>query len=151
MSIGSRGFFAQVRERTGFAGDLAEFESIFGDIFVEIVPMTALLPQLGSAGIARYVFSNTNEMAVRHIRAAYPFYAGFDGYVLSYEEKAMKPDASIYEVVERRSGLKGQDLFYLDDRPENVEAACQRGWQAVLHETPKTSIQALRSAGLSVS
>jgi FMN phosphatase YigB (HAD superfamily) len=60
----------------------------------------------------------------------------------------MKPDARLYEVVERTAGCAGAALFYLDDRPENVEVALGRGWQAVVHVAPEASRRALQAARL---
>jgi FMN phosphatase YigB (HAD superfamily) len=62
----------------------------------------------------------------------------------------MKPDARLYEVVERLTGRKGREIVYMDDRAENVEAGLARGWRALLHETPEKTIPALRQMGLAV-
>lgn len=144
-------FFERIREATGFSAELQTFEEIFGDIFTEITPMTALLPQLKRLGIRCCVFSNTNDMAIRHVTARYPFYAGFDECILSFEQKAMKPDPAIYAVVEETLSLRRGDLLYLDDREENVVAGRDRGWRAFIHRTPEESIQHLRDAGLAVT
>jgi HAD superfamily hydrolase (TIGR01509 family) len=85
---------------------------------------------------------------VEHIRRAFPFFSGFDVYVLSYEHGSMKPDSPLYEVVERVTGLRGSDLLYFDDRPENVVAGHERGWRAILHHDPAESWQRVRAAGL---
>jgi hypothetical protein len=42
------------------------------------------------------------------------------------------------------SGRRGADIFYIDDRSENVEAAAARGWRMVLHETPEKTRDALQ-------
>ena len=42
----------------------------------------------------------------------------------------VKPDPAIYAHVERALGRAGGDLWFLDDRPENVDAASARGWHA---------------------
>ena len=55
--------------------------------------MIQLHAALRQQGIPTYIFSNTNELAVSHIRRTFPFFANFDGYILSYEHGAMKPDA----------------------------------------------------------
>ena len=67
--------------------------SCFADIFVPIEPMIELQAALRRQGLPAYVFSNTNDLAVGHIRRNFPFYANFDGYILSYEHGVMKPDA----------------------------------------------------------
>jgi HAD superfamily hydrolase (TIGR01509 family) len=110
--------------------------------------MVALHAALRDQGFATFVFSNTNELAVRHIRRNFPFFARFDGYVLSYEQKAMKPDAKIYEAAEQMSGRSGGQILYVDDRPENIEAGALRGWQALLHESPEKTVREVKQLGL---
>ena len=55
----------------------------------------------------------------------------------------MKPDAKIYEALEKLTGRRGKEIVYLDDRPENVAAGAARGWRAILHESPEKSRAAL--------
>lgn len=141
-------FFAEVQRLTGFDGSLAEFELLFGDIFTEITPMTALLPQLKAAGLVLCALSNTNDMAIRHIAGAYAFYSLFDHQVLSYQHRSMKPEPRLYEIVEAKTGCRGSGLFYLDDREENVLAARERGWQAFVHRTPQETIRTMQAHGL---
>src|ERR1041384_6667241 len=96
-------FFDAVRSASGFCGKRNEFDEFFADIFTEISPMVELHAELRQKGFPTYIFSNTNDLAVSHIRRRFPFFANFDGYILSYEHGAMKPDAKLYEVVERQS------------------------------------------------
>lgn len=146
--IDPREFYRQVQAATGFTGDYDSFVRYFADIFSEIPPMVALQAELRSRGVPTFIFSNTNGIAIDHIRRAFPFFANFDGYVLSYEHGSMKPDAPLYEVVERMTGRRGAELLYFDDRPENYEAGKARGWQAVLHTDPAISRRAVHEAGL---
>ncbi|HXR08878.1 MAG TPA: HAD family phosphatase [Candidatus Acidoferrum sp.] len=147
-AINTAQFYEGVRAASGYDGGLEEFGRAFADIFTEIEPMTALHAALRAAGVRTWIFSNTNELAERHIRARFPFFSNFDGYVLSYEQGAMKPDAKLYEVVERQTGCRGGAILYLDDRPENVAAGLARGWRAVLHETPEKTRSHIASLGL---
>ena len=112
--------------------------------------MTAMHAALRASGIPTCIFSNTNGVAVGHIRQRFPFFANFDHYILSYQVGAMKPDAKIYAAVERAVGQTGDAIVYLDDRAENVGGGLARGWRALLHETPEQTIQALRQMGLPV-
>jgi len=102
--------------------------------------MSLLLPggltQLNQ-NISLHIFSNTNDLATEHVRRNFPFFAHFDGYILSYEVGGIKPHARIYEAMEAMCGRSGADLIYLDDRPENIAAGAARGWRAILHETPE--------------
>ncbi len=141
-------FFREVSSFTGYTGAFDEFADIFGDIFAPIAPMIELHAQLRARGVQTFIFSNTNDLAIRHIRTNFPFFAGFTGYVYSHEAGTMKPDARIYEIVERRTNRSGAELLYIDDRLENVEAGAARGWRVVHHQTPEQTIAAVRAAGL---
>jgi HAD superfamily hydrolase (TIGR01509 family) len=140
--------FLELQRLTGFTGTRDEFAHAFCDVFTPIEPMIQLNRQLRSCNVPTYIFSNTNEVTIEFIRRSYPFFAEFDGYVFSYEHGAMKPDPRLYEVVERLTGKRGAEIFYLDDLPQNVAAGVARGWQGVLHETPEKTRAAIRAAGL---
>jgi HAD superfamily hydrolase (TIGR01509 family) len=141
-------FFAEVQAASGFRGDLNEFRGMFADIFSPIPAMVQLHSDLRKRRVPTYIFSNTNELAIGHIGAKFPFFKDFDGYVLSFEHHAMKPDSKLYEVVEQVTGRHGLELLYIDDRPENVAVGEARGWQVILHHTPAETEAAVRKSGL---
>lgn len=129
--ISNQEFFETVARGIQFRGSFQDFARIFGDIFEPIQEMIEVQSQLIARGIPTYAFSNTNGLAVAHIRASYPFFDRFTNTVCSHQYKSMKPHAAIYEALERVSGKRGADLIYLDDRLENIEAGIQRGWQTI--------------------
>lgn len=143
-------FFAESQRLTGFQGTYAEFVDYFSDIFSAMPEMIAAQEKLRAAGFPTFIFSNTNVLAVEHIRAQFPFFAHFDGYIYSYEHDAMKPEPRLYEVVEAMTGRRGGELLYLDDRAENIAAGAARGWQVILQESPAKSLAAMRAQGLPV-
>ncbi len=136
-------FFAEICRASGFHGTMEEFGEFFADIFTEIPPMIELHARLRRRGIPTYIFSNTNDLAIEHVRRNFPFFRDFDGYIFSYEVKAMKPDAKIYDALEKLTGRRGAEILYLDDRPENVAGGAARGWRTILHETPEKTRAAL--------
>ncbi|MBI5800757.1 MAG: HAD family phosphatase [Verrucomicrobia bacterium] len=141
-------FFREVSAVSGYTGGFDEFADIFGDIFTAIHSMIELHAQLHARGVPTFIFSNTNDLAVRHIRVNFPFFSGFTDYIYSHEAGMMKPDHRIYEIVEHRTGRTGAMLLYIDDRLENVEAGASRGWRVVHHQTPEQTIAAVRAMGL---
>jgi len=140
----SEDFYKQVCDFTAFSGNFDEFSLAFGDIFVPIEPMVKLHGAVRKRGMPTFILSNTNELAVRHVRRSYPFFSLFQGYILSYEHGVMKPEPRIYEIAERVTGRQGAEILYLDDRPENITAAVERGWQVILQETPEKTLDAMR-------
>ncbi len=141
-------FYNAICDAIGFAGGLEEFGGYFADIFTEMPAMTALQAELRARGHQTFIFSNTNDLAIEHVRRNFPFFANFDGYIYSYEVGAMKPRPEIYAAMEALSGRRGADLIYLDDRAENIAAGAARGWRAILHETPEQTRAALQAAGV---
>jgi HAD superfamily hydrolase (TIGR01509 family) len=144
----TREFFNQIKAASGFSGTQEEFNSFFADIFSPIQPMIDLQGELRKTKLPAYIFSNTNDLAVEHIRNRFPFFANFDGYILSYEHGSMKPSARLYEIVERDTRRRGAEIIYIDDRPENVEAGIARGWNGIMHETPEKTRAALQKLGV---
>lgn len=141
-------FYEAVREAVSFQGGLEEFSGYFADIFSEMPEIIALHAGLRRRGFKTYIFSNTNDLAVEHVRRRFPFFTGFDGYIFSYEVGAMKPQPAIYEAMEKLCGRRGEDLIYLDDRPENIAAGGARGWRTVLHSSPHETMAALVRFGI---
>ena len=146
--ITTRQFFDEVRAATGFTGSAEEFGEFFADIFTPIPSMVELHAAVRQRKIPTCIFSNTNELAISHIRRRFPFFTTFDGYVLSYEHGWLKPDSKLYEVVERETRRRGAEILYLDDRPENIAAGADRGWQTVLCDSPEAARSAVHRRGL---
>ncbi len=146
--VSSRQFYEEICDHTGFRGDMDEFAGLFGDIFTPITPMIELQQSLHNRSVPTFVFSNTNDLAIRHIRKVFPFFGCFTGRVLSYEHGSMKPAAPLYEILERTSGFRGPEILYFDDRPENVETGAARGWKAIVHLNPERTIRKVRNLGL---
>jgi len=141
-------FFQRVQQMTGYQGTLDTFAVEFGDIFFPIDEMIAWHGELRSRGIPTFIFSNTNELAVRHIRSAFPFFNGFDAYIYSHEIGTMKPGAKIYEAVENVTGRHGDAILYIDDKAENVAAGAARGWRVIQHVEPAVTLRAAAGHGL---
>jgi len=138
-------FYKSISESSGYQGSLEEFRQDFSDIFAAIQPMIDFMRELKQQGITTGVFSNTNEMAADFIRARYTFFSEFDHYCLSYEHGAMKPEESLYRLVEKMSSRKGDQLFFIDDRAENVEAAIDLGWSGQVHSDPEQTISKVKA------
>ena len=72
--------------------------------------------------------------------------------VISSDVGSVKPERKIYEIAQKRAKTASPHIFYIDDRPENIEVARRLGWESLLFvkEDIPSSIRKLRSAlGLS--
>lgn len=110
----------------------------------------AMRDALRSAGIPCWALTNFADDSWARCLKIYPQLRSFDGFVVSGEEKVMKPDAGIYEVLEARTGYAAEQLYFIDDRPANIEAAQARGWRGHIFSSPGDLQAALLAEGLPV-
>lgn len=117
------------------------------DIFTVNQPILDALQWLRDCRIPMGILSNTCSAHWDWIVAQnWPIPGDwFELQVLSYEVRSMKPDARIYEVCEGRSGRGPSDLFFTDDRIENIEAAQNRGWGTYHYGNAQDLIYKLQS------
>jgi len=87
------------------------------------------LQDLKGAGFRLYLLSNNNAIHWKDICDNYHPEMLFDDVFLSFVEHCSKPDEKIYRAVEKRTGLSAADIFFIDDRKDNREAALHIGWE----------------------
>jgi putative hydrolase of the HAD superfamily len=112
-----------------------------------IVPVVA---QLQSAGYRTGVLSNTCEWHWQYcIDGRYAMLPGaFEQVVLSYEARSMKPDAEVYRVAIEAAGVAPNEIFFVDDRADNVAGAVAAGIDAVLFTSASQCAAELKRRGL---
>src|SRR5262249_29464942 len=92
--------------------------------------------------------SNTNEAHIEFIRSRYRVLDYFDQHICSYEVGSLKPDRKIFERAIQVSGHRPDELFFADDREENILAARQLGIHAHQFRTESLLVEALQKAGV---
>ncbi len=108
----------------------------------------ALMRALQARGVPCWALSNFGAEPFEIAEEAYPFLAEFDGRVISSHIGALKPEPEIFETLELAAEMSGAQLFFTDDRPENIKAAAQRGWRTHLFNWPDGLARALVDVGL---
>ncbi len=98
--------------------------------------MYALVDELKGEGIQVALLSNIAARYGKIVRA-FNLYDPFEPVLLSYEIGVEKPDPEAYEILLDRLGQPPEEVIFIDDLPENVEAARQMGIDAILFESPK--------------
>jgi 2-haloacid dehalogenase len=69
----------------------------------------------------------------------FSFFKLFDGIVISGEEKLIKPDRKIFELMLERYHLEAKNSLFIDDNMNNIEAAKEIGF-ATIHVEKKTDL-----------
>jgi 2-haloacid dehalogenase len=142
-----------VPERIALYPDHAELIHAYATRFNETVPgpiegTHALAKRLHARQVPLYGLTNFGDELWSRFRPAQPIFDLFEDIVVSGVEGIAKPDERIYEILEERSGRRGNDLFFTDDNPNNVEAARARGWDAHLFTAPADLEAQLCASGL---
>lgn len=105
------------------------------EYFVEEYDYAApMISRLKNLGYHVYLLSNYPYNLYKIHWSSFEFYSMVDGYVVSAAEKLRKPNLAIYKLLCNRYQLKPKECLFIDDRPDNVEAAMQVGMKAVLFE-----------------
>lgn len=113
--------------------------------------MGPLVCELHSLGYPLYILSNA-PFRFYQFRDLVPGYGLMTGVLLSCEEGLLKPDPAIFRRLLDRFGLEGEECFFIDDSPLNVECAQWQGLTAFQFRRDLGELRAaLRAAGIPVS
>ncbi|MCM1188085.1 MAG: HAD family phosphatase [bacterium] len=128
-----------------------ELRRAFDNVAELVTPRSYAIPwirELKEKGYGVYYLSNFSHKAHRECTAALAFIPYTDGGILSYQEKIIKPDRAIYELLLSRYGLKAQECVFLDDTLKNVEAAKACGFYGIWFKSREQAEEELRGLGV---
>jgi len=143
-------FYAEFCRQTGTRPDREALITAGSAIFTPNVPMKAIIGAIQAAGHRTGILSNTCEPHWRWCTAGRfgHFQAGFEILALSYQIRALKPDPRIYQRAIDFAGVAAGEIFFVDDRLENVAGALVAGIDAVVYTTPAALADDLRQRGV---
>ncbi len=87
---------------------------------------------LRAAGYRTGILSNMPLPYVRFIRREVSWFDRFSHHVLSAELKQMKPEPEIYRTALDSCGTPPEEVLFIDDLPENIEAAREAGMRGIV-------------------
>ncbi len=106
------------------------------------------LQDLKGKGYKVYYLSNFSRKAHQECAHVLDFLPLMDGGILSYQEKLIKPDPAIYQLLLRRYGLKAEECVFLDDTKKNVEEAVRQGMEGIVFYSRELAVEKLRGLGV---
>lgn len=150
--LNSQQFYEEFCETANASCDKDALLEAVGDIFWLNGQIVPVISQLWTAKIPLGILSNTCEahlnVAMRDFQVLNDF---FDTVITSYQAESMKPDGKIYQDAIAATGVRAEEIFFTDDKPENVAAAIAAGMDAILFESASDLIKALLSRGIRLS
>jgi 2-haloacid dehalogenase len=97
----------------------------------------ALLAELREAGHELHALTNWSVETFPIARERYAFLGWFASILVSGEERLIKPDPRIFQLLLERIGRAADACIYIDDNPKNAAAAAALGFDAVHFRSPE--------------
>lgn len=102
-----------------------------------IVGTVDILAELKAAGCEIHALTNWSAQSFPIARERFEFLDWFEHIVVSGEEKLIKPDKRLYEILLDRIGRKASECIFIDDGVRNVNAAAELGFDAIHFTSPE--------------
>ncbi|WP_160677605.1 HAD family phosphatase [Clostridium sp. C8-1-8] len=130
-------------------GDLIKlaFEGWY-DILTPIESTVEVIKKLKELKYNLYFLSNFHLLAFEHITEKYDFFKLFDGGIVSYKEKLIKPEEAIYTRIVEKYNLNPEESIFIDDVEENIQGAKKLNFNTILLKDPTKLVEGLRAYGV---
>jgi putative hydrolase of the HAD superfamily len=96
-------------------------------------------------GFPLTLLSNMPLALSRHVTKSFPSLSTFEHLIYSCDYRSIKPELTIFRNCLELLKVDPQDILYLDDRAENVEAAAGLGINSVLFDTVEKTASRVES------
>ena len=120
------------------------WEEMLGGTFEENVRLLKML----KPNYSIYGLTNWSAETITIAYNKYDFFSHLNGIVVSGDEKLIKPDPKLYQILLDRYSLKADESLFIDDNKHNIETANDMGFQTIHFTTELDLEKALRDMGV---
>ena len=106
------------------------------------------IQELKDKGYQVLFLSNFPEKLRHECEDELIFVSYTDGGIFSYEDKVIKPEATIYLLFLHRFGLKAEECVFLDDSKRNIDGAAALGFNTILFTDRESALLELKALGV---
>lgn len=133
-----------------FAAEIRAWDARFDEMLSGPIPETAaVIEALAARDVPQFALTNMPQSKWPAVQAISPaHFSLFRDAVVSGDEKVIKPDRRIYEIVLQRTGLSAGDLLFIDDSAANISAADAIGFRTHHFTDPSRLREAVEAHGL---
>lgn len=149
--LSSEEHYRKVCRRLQMEVSIEKFRELWGSMFLPEPLLSESFLQDLKKRYRLMLLSNTNEIHFDFVIQHYPILRMIGERLLSYQAGCMKPEARIFELAVEKAGVAPENIFFTDDRPENIEAAQRAGIQALLFQSETQLRRDMASRGMAVA
>ena len=125
-------------QHAGKAPLIEAFGNRFGEMISGAIDGTVdILAELKHAGVPCYGLTNWSAETFPPQRQRFEFLSWLDGIVVSGDEGVIKPDLRIFRILLERYAIAAEEAVFIDDNPENAEAAAALGIHGIHFQSPE--------------
>lgn len=140
---------ARVAEFPQYEAVIRAYSERFNDTIPGPIPGSIeLVETLHARGVPLYAITNFGHEFWAKFRPTQPIFDRFRDIVVSGTEKIAKPDPAIYALAAERFGYAPNQMLFIDDSRDNIEAARACGWEGHHFADAATLSLDLRQRGL---
>lgn len=139
-----------IKRNTDYSNDIKLAFKDWYDILKPIDKTIEILQGLKNNGYNIFYLSNFHDLAFNHVKMKNKFFNLFDGGVVSFEEKIIKPEEDIYNLILSRYKLIAKESIFIDDTKINLEGAEKVGINTLLFSTPEKLRNDLRELNINI-
>jgi putative hydrolase of the HAD superfamily len=129
-------FFGDINKRYGARLNKELFLANIRGFTKPSEPVYELAERLRAQGIKTGILSNVFGMSARDLQDR-GFYEGFDPLVLSCDEGYAKPDPEFYGIGIRKTGVKAEEILFVDDQDKCLPEALAQGMHVIKAASPQ--------------
>jgi len=149
--LSSEEHYRKVCRRLQMDISIEKFRELWGSMFLPEPLLSESFLQDLKKRYRLMLLSNTNEIHFDFVIQHYPILRMIEERLLSYQAGCMKPEARIFELAIEKAGVAPENIFFTDDRPENIEAAQRAGIQALVFQSETQLKREMLSRGMAVT
>jgi putative hydrolase of the HAD superfamily len=107
------------------------------ELLTPIEDSIKILRDLKNSRYKIYFLSNFHLLAFEYVTKEYDFFKLFDGGIVSYKEKLLKPEEGIYKRIIEEYDIDPKESIFIDDVQTNVEYAKKINFKSILFKNPE--------------
>ncbi len=107
------------------------------ELLTPIEESVKVMKELKDAKYKVYFLSNFHLLAFEYVTKRYDFFNLFDGGIVSYKEKLIKPEDGIYKRMIEEYKIKPEESIFIDDSQGNIEGARKLNFETILFKNSK--------------